>query len=148
MLNFTENIMEKEWFEYDRDSQKITVRQDDKGEIIITPDDVSMSFFSGGPGGQNVNRNVSGVQMIYEIPDGHLHSFQKTRQLVSRSISQRSKTQNMKQAFDQLAEKVRRYFYVAPERKKTKIPKGSKEKRLQSKKMRGKVKQDRKRVDY
>lgn len=139
--------MKKEWFEYDRESQRITVRQDED-TFTITPDDVSVSFFSGGPGGQNVNRNVSGVQMIYHIPEDHLHHFQKTRQLVSRSISQRSKTQNMKQAFDQLADKIRRYFYIPPQRKDTKIPKRSKEKRLQNKKMRGKVKQDRKKVDY
>jgi len=140
--------MEKEWFEYDRDSQRITVRQKDKDELTITLADVLVSYFSGGPGGQNVNRNISGVRLIYEIPKDYLNSFQKTRQLVSRSISQRSKAQNMKQAFDQLAEKAKRYFYVLPERSKTKVPKRSKEKRLQNKKMRGKVKQDRKRVDY
>lgn len=140
--------MEEEWFKYDRENHKITVQQGDKEEFTITSDDVSVSFFSGGPGGQNVNRNVSGVQLIYHIPDEHLNTFQKTRQLVSRSICQRSKTQNMKQAFDQLADKVRRYFYVLPERKKTRTPRRSKEKRLQNKKMRGKVKQDRKKVDY
>lgn len=140
--------MEKEWFEYDRENQKITVQQGDKGEFTITLDNVSVSYFSGGPGGQNVNRNVNGVRLIYHIPEEQLNAFRKTRQLVSRSISQRSKEQNMKQAFDQLAEKVKRYFYVLPERKKTKTPKRSREKRLQSKKMRGKLKQDRKRVDY
>ncbi len=139
--------MEREWFEYNRDSQRITIRQHD-GEITITPDDVSVSYFSGGHGGQNVNRNISGVRMIYEIPEEHLNAFQKTRQLVTRSIKQRSKEQNRKEAFDQLAEKVRRYFYVPTERKQTKIPKRSKEKRLQNKKMKGKVKQDRKKVDY
>ncbi len=140
--------MEKEWFKYNREKQQITVQQGDEGEFTITSDDVSVSYFSGGPGGQNVNRNISGVRLIYHIPDEHLNTFQKTRQLVSRSISQRSKEQNLKQAFDQLAEKVRRYFYVLPERKKTRTPKRSKEKRLQSKKMRGKLKQDRKKVDY
>ena len=140
--------MKQDWFEYDREAQRITVRQGDKGELTITPDDVSVSYFSGGPGGQNVNRNVNGVQMIYKIPENYLHTFQKTRQLVSRSIGQRSKAQNMKRAFDQLAEKVRHYFYIPPERKQTKVPKRSKEKRLQNKKMRGKVKQDRKKVEY
>lgn len=140
--------MEKDWFQYDRENQKIILQQDDKGEIVITPKDVSVSYFSGGPGGQNVNRNVSGVRLIYRIPEERLNTFQKTRQLVSRSISQRSKDQNMRLAFDQLADKVRRYFYVLPERKKTKTPKRSKVERLQSKKIRGKLKQDRKKVDY
>ncbi len=140
--------MEKDWFEYDREKHQITVRQGDKDKLVITQGDVSVSYFSGGPGGQNVNRNISGVRLIYQIPEDKLNVFQKTRQLVSRSISQRSKERNMKQAFDQLAEKVRRYFYVQPDRKKTKVPKRSKRKRLQSKKMRGKLKQDRKKVDY
>jgi ribosome-associated protein len=140
--------MAKDWFEYDRETQRITVRQGGNGELTITPDDVSVSYFSGGPGGQNVNRNVNGVQMIYKIPENYLHTFQKTRQLVSRSIGQRSKAQNTRQAFDQLAEKIRHYFYIPPERKKTKVPKRSKKKRLQNKKMRGKVKQDRKKVEY
>ncbi|MBN2306461.1 hypothetical protein JXD20_00585 [Candidatus Peregrinibacteria bacterium] len=140
--------MDQEWFEYDRENHRITVRQGEKGEFIITPEDVSVSYFSGGPGGQNVNRNINGVQLIYRIPEDRINSFQKTQQLVSRSISQRSKAQNMKQAFDQLADKVRRYFYILPERKKTKVPKRSKEKRLQSKKMRGKLKQDRHKVDF
>lgn len=140
--------MEKIWFEYDRNIQRIIIRQENKEAFSITPDDVSVSFFSGGPGGQNVNKNINGVQMIYHIPEERLNVFQKTRQLVSRSIGQRSRDQNMKQAFDQLAEKAKRYFYVFPERKETKIPERSKKKRLQNKKMRGKVKQDRKRVDY
>jgi len=126
----------------------MTVRVSGKGELKIGLEDLSVSYFSGGPGGQNVNKNVNGVRLIYEIPEDYLNAFQKTRQLVTRSISQRSKEQNMKIAFDQLAEKVERYFYVPPNRKKTKVPKGSKEKRLQSKKMRGKLKHDRKKVDY
>lgn len=136
--------MEADWFTYDRGKQLITVKTDNKGTLEIGPDKVSVSYFSGGPGGQNVNKNVNGVRLIYHIPEGYLNAFQKTRQLVTRSISQRSREQNHKVAFDQLAEKLKRYFYVAPKRKNTKVPKGSKMKRLQSKKMRGKLKQDRK----
>jgi len=140
--------MEENWFNYDRENQLITVRQADKPELKVTPDNVAVSFFSGGPGGQNVNKNMNGVRLIYNIPEEYLNVFQKTRQLVTRSMAERSREQNMRQAFDQLADKIRRYFYVLPERKKSKVPKGSKQNRLQSKKMRGKLKQDRKRVDY
>lgn len=140
--------MEKNWFQYDRQNQLIIVRQTNRPELKITPNEVAVSFFSGGPGGQNVNKNLNGVRLIYCIPEDHLNAFQKTRQLVTRSMSQRSREQNMRQAFDQLAEKVRQYFYVLPPRQKTKTPKRSKENRLQNKKMRGKLKQDRKRVDY
>ena len=141
--------MDKEWFEYDRESQHITIRQVGKKELAITPKDIEISYFSGGPGGQNVNRNLTGVRLIYHIPFEYLNAFQKTRQLVTRSMNQRSREQNLKEAFDQLAEKLKRYFYLPPKRKGTKIPKKSKEKRLQSKKMRGKLKQGRKKVtDY
>ncbi len=140
--------MEKDWFTYDREKRLISIKTEGKGTLEIGPDEVQVSYFSGGPGGQNVNKNVNGVRLIYHIPEAYLNSFQKTRQIVTRSISQRSREQNMKNAFDQLAEKVKRYFYVPAKRKKTKVPKGSKVKRLQSKKMRGKLKQDRKKVDY
>lgn len=140
--------MEENWFHFDDENRLITVRPGDKPELKVTPEDVVISYFSGGPGGQNVNKNMNGVRMIYCIPDEYLNAFQKTRQLVTRSMAQRSREQNMRQAFDQLAEKLRNYFYVLPERKPTKIPKGSKEKRLQGKKTRGKLKQDRKRIDY
>lgn len=140
--------MEENWFHYDRQNQLITVRQGGKPELKVSPENVSVSYFSGGPGGQNVNKNLNGVRLIYCIPEAHLNVFQKTRQLVTRSMSQRSREQNMRQAFDQLADKIRQYFYVLPPRKKTKTPKRSKENRLQNKKMRGKLKQDRKKVDY
>ena len=138
--------MEQGWFDYNREKQLITVNTGAKGVLKIGLSEVSISYFSGGPGGQNVNKNISGVRLIYHIPEPYLNGFQKTRQLVTKSISQRSKEQNKKIAFDQLAEKVKRYFYIPPKRNKTKVPKGSKEKRLQSKKMRGKLKQDRKKM--
>lgn len=140
--------MEENWFHFDRQNLLVTVRLSGKKDLRITPDNAFISYFSGGPGGQNVNKNMNGVRLIYSIPDDYLNAFQKTRQLVTRSMNQRNREQNMRDAFEQLAEKIRKYFYVLPERKKTKVPKGSKESRIQGKKMRGKVKQDRKRVDY
>jgi len=140
--------MEDNWFHYDRQTSQITVRLRGGRELRITPDQVSISFFSGGPGGQNVNKNQNGVRLIYNIPGDCLNSFQKTRQLVTRSINQRSREQNMREAYDQLAEKVKWYFYVPPKRTKTRIPRGSKENRLQNKKMRGNLKHDRKKIDY
>lgn len=140
--------MVENWFHYDREKKLVTIQTRINGELKVGLSDLSVSYFSGGPGGQNVNRNLNGVRLIYYIPEKYLHKFQKTRQLVTRSISQRNREQNLRQAFDQLAEKLKRYFYVAPKRTKTKVPRGSKKKRLQSKKIRGKLKQDRKRISY
>ncbi len=138
--------MEKDFVQLDKDKLLITVKLDDGGMLVIGKDDVDISSFSGGPGGQNVNRNMVGVRLIYRIPEDYLSAAKKTRELVTKSMSQRSHEQNMLQAFRQLADKVRRYFYVQPERKKTKTPKRAKEKRLSNKKMQSQKKQSRKKV--
>jgi protein subunit release factor B len=137
----------KEWFEYHRQQEKIILRLIGR-EYIITPKDVDISFFSGGPGGQNLNRHMNGVRIIYHIPDELLHPYQKTTQLVARSMNQRNQARNRQAAFDELAGKIKRYFYMPPKRKKTRIPKKSKEKRLNEKKKRSELKKDRGKVDY
>lgn len=137
--------MEPKWFEYDRHQQRIAVHT--RGRILIIKlEDCDISYFSGGPGGQNVNKHMNGVRLIYDIPENCLNVFQKTRQLMTRSMSQRNREENLATAFDQMAEKVKDYFYVAPPRSKTKVPRGSKEKRLEGKMMRGKVKENRRHV--
>ena len=138
--------MEKDFVQFDKDKLSITVKLDDGSTLVIRKNDIEMSAFSGGPGGQNVNRNMTGVRLIYRIPEERRSSARKTRELVSKSMNQRSKDQNITQAFRQLAEKIRRYFYVQPKRKKTKTPKRAKEKRLSSKKIQSQKKQSRKKV--
>ncbi len=134
-----------DFVQFDRDNLTITV-QLPEGKLRIKKDDVEISFFSGGPGGQNVNKNQNGVRLIYRIPDVHRRYSQKTRELVTRSIGQRKRDQNITQAFSQLTDKLRRYFYVQPERKKSKISRKSKEKRLQNKKIQSQKKQSRQKV--
>ena len=132
--------MEKDFVEFDRENLTITVHLDDDKDIVISKSNIDISYFSGGPGGQNVNKNMNGVRLIYRIPDEYIRSAQKTRELVTKSMGQRRKEQNVTQAFEQLADKIRRYFYVQPERKKTKTPKSAKEKRIHGKKLRGRTK--------
>jgi len=139
--------MENDFVSFDREKQEITVNLDG-GKLVIKKDDVQVSPYSRGPGGQNVNRNMTGVQLIYKIPDKHRRESQKTRQLVARSIAERSQPRNFTQAFKQLAHKVREYFYIPPVRKKTKTPKKAKERRLKDKKMHAQKKEGRKKVDY
>jgi len=130
------------FFEFDREKMTFTASLPE-GELKISKEDLEISFFSGGPGGQNVNKNQNGVRLIYRIPEEFRRTAQKTRELVTRSMGQRSREQNLTQAFSQLAEKLRRYFYVRPERKSTRVPKKSKEKRLHDKKFRSQKKQSR-----
>lgn len=140
--------MEKDFVEFNRDEMTITVRLGADSDLVIKKDDVQISYFSGGPGGQNVNRNLKGVQLIYHIPDEHRRAAQKTQQIVTRVIGRRSLHHNLETAFEQLAHKLRNYFYVPPIRKKTKTPKRAKEKRLKNKKAQGLKKQSRQKVDY
>jgi ribosome-associated protein len=127
--------MEKDFVEFDRDKLTITVHLEDGSTLVVGKDDVKMTAFSGGPGGQNVNKNMNGVRLTYHIPEERRSNAKKTRELVTKSIRQRKREQNVTQAFEQLADKIRRYFEVKPERKETKTPKKEKEKRLKDKKM-------------
>jgi len=130
---------------FDKDKLIIIIELYNK-KIIISKDDIDVSSFSGGPGGQNVNRNMNGVRLIYRIPNEFRSIAKKTKELVTKSINQRNRHQNMVQAFEQLTDKVRRYFYVQPKRSKTKIPKKSKENRLKNKKYCSQQKQSRKKI--
>ncbi|MFH1012725.1 MAG: peptide chain release factor-like protein [Candidatus Peregrinibacteria bacterium] len=131
---------------FDKDALTIIVRFEGAEDLKITRDTLEISYFSGGSGGQNVNRHLNGVRLIYRIPSSHRRASQKTRELIARSMAQRSQPQNLLLAFQQLAQKLHQYFYLPPARQATKIPKKSKEKRLGNKKHRSQVKALRKRV--
>ena len=137
--------MQNDFISFDRNKLTITVHLTD-GDLVIDKKDIDISYFSGGPGGQNVNRNMNGVRLIYHIPESYRISAVKTRQLIAKSMNERSKERNMTDAFEQLVHRIRRYFYVQPTRKKTKFSKKSKEQRLKSKKIQSLKKQGRKKV--
>ena len=136
--------MENDFVHFDRDALKITVQFKAKPPLVVDLDHLDISFFSGGPGGQNVNKNMSGVRLIYHIPDGYRMGALKTRELIAKSIGQRQREQNLAEAFRSLADKIRSYFYVKPFRKPTKTPRSAKEKRLGGKKMASLKKRNRK----
>ncbi len=140
--------MEKNFVTFDREKFTITVDFAGKNKLEINKSDIQISFFSGGPGGQHTNRHMNGVRLIYAIPEEYKRTASKTQELISRSMNQRSQEQNLNQAFSQLAEKIKKYFYVPTRRKKTRVPKGSKERRLSSKKIRSQKKQSRQKADY
>lgn len=137
-----------ETFEFDPENERMGVLIPGKMPLVIHKKDLDISYFSGGPGGQNVNRNMNGVRLIYRIPRTHLLPFKRTKELIAKSIAQRSREQNFKQAFADLAQKMAEYFYVAPPRHKTKVPKASKRRRLEDKKKNSQLKSQRKKVDF
>ena len=138
--------MENNLVTFNRDKLTITIRPEGKKDLVIDKNNVDISYFSGGPGGQNVNRNLKGVQLIFSIPSDYRREAQRTQQLVTRVMGKRSLHQNMQRAFEQLAHKISQYFYVPPRRKKTKTPKRAKEKRLKNKKMKSLKKQGRQKI--
>lgn len=140
--------MENDFVTFDRDKLTITVRLEGKKDLVIDKNNVDISYFSGGPGGQHANRNLNGVRLIYQIPDDYRRMALKTQQLVTRVIGRRSMHHNLQTAFEQLSHKVRQYFYVPPVRKEAKIPKKAKEKRLKDKKIKSMKKDARKKVEY
>ena len=140
--------MERDFVKFDRQNLAITVNLYGGGKLIVGKYDVQISYFSGGPGGQNVNKNHSGVRLIYVIPEKYRMGAFRTREIVTKSINQRKKEQNLISAFGQLADKLRHYFYVKPERKKSNTPKSEKNKRLNSKKFNSRKKESRSAVQY
>jgi len=109
---------------------------------------------SGGPGGQNVNKVNTRVMLRFDIAGSpSLTEAQKKRIMkrlstriskngVLRVVSQqhRSQEQNRQAALEKFAVLVRAALQRKKTRKRTYIPESAKEKRLQEKKSRGRLK--------
>ena len=110
-----------------------------------------------GPGGQNVNKVATAVQLRFDIPNSpSLASDLKGRliQLAGKRVntdgvliiearSFRTQEQNREDAIHRFIELVKRSIIKPKSRVKTKPTKTSKEKRLKEKRQRGEVKKNR-----
>ncbi len=109
-----------------------------------------------GPGGQNVNRVATAVQLRFDVRVSSLPEEVKWRlnQLAGKRVSVdgvfvieakqfRTQEQNREDAIRRFVALVRKALVKPKARKKTKPTKVSKEKRLQSKKRRGEIKKSR-----
>ncbi|PIE06863.1 MAG: aminoacyl-tRNA hydrolase [Rhodobacterales bacterium] len=113
-----------------------------------------------GPGGQNVNKVATAVELRFEAARSpHLTEAVKRRlkriagrkwtldgAIVIRAEETRSQTRNREIAAERLAEMVRQALVAPKRRRPTKPTPGSKRRRLKAKKVRGEVKALRGRV--
>jgi len=117
-------------------------------ELEIPDDELTLSFVrSSGPGGQNVNKVASAVQLRYDL-DGSVVLSEavkaRLRHLSGRRLTadgdvlivargSRSQEQNRREAGERLAELVRRALVQPKTRKATAPTRAARERRLESK---------------
>jgi ribosome-associated protein len=128
--------------------------------ITIAESELEESFIrSSGPGGQNVNKVSSAVQLRFNVlASPSLTDWARETLLRGGKLTQagvlvitaqrfREQERNRADARKRLAEIVRQAATPRPVRRETKVPKSSKRKRLDGKKHRAEIKKGRSRPD-
>jgi len=123
--------------------------------LAIADDELEWKFIrASGPGGQNVNKVSSAVQLRFNLPVNTsipVAARNRLRRLAGGKLlddgtiliaarTERSQDQNRRAALERLAELVRAALIEPKPRRKTKPTKASKERRIDSKKRRGATK--------
>lgn len=99
--------------------------------------DCEISFFrASGPGGQHRNKTETAVRVVH-LPTG----------VIAAAVEERSQSRNRERAFERLREKLIRKLKPRKARRETKVPRSAKEKRLEAKIRRGRIKQTRSRLE-
>ncbi len=130
-------------------------------QISIDEDEIEESFIrSSGPGGQNVNKVETSVQIRFDAKNCEIlprPMFARLRKLAGQKMTKdgvivltasayRSQDRNRKEARDRLVELLRQAAISPKTRRPTKPTYSSKLKRLESKQKRGKIKKTRGKV--
>ncbi len=109
---------------------------------------------SSGPGGQHANKTETRVEALFDVEASEVLSDAQKRRLVAkvgpvvRAIAQdeRSQSRNRELALERLAEAIRAALRRPRPRTPTRPTKASKERRLESKKRRGRTKRLRREI--
>ena len=132
-------------------------------DIVIPDEELEWKFIrSSGPGGQNVNKVASAAQLRFLLPQNTslpVNVRNRLRRLAGqkliddgsilfKSSASRSQDQNRRAALERLEAMIRAALIEPKIRKKTRPTKGSKERRIESKKQRGATKQQRSGKSY
>lgn len=129
--------------------------------VTISECEVDISFIRAqGGGGQNVNKVSTGVHLRFNISASSLPDFYKDQLtnlndqritmdgvVVIKAQRYRSQEKNRHDAFSRLIALIQSVAQVPKKRRSTKPTRLSQKKRIEGKKLRGKVKQLRSRVD-
>ena len=125
-----------------------------RSRLIIPSHELTLRVTtSGGPGGQHANRSLTRVVASFDVRESVVLSssdrellLEKVGPVVRSSASRfRSQGQNRSAALEQLTEKIALALARAPLRRATKPTRGSKIRRVDDKKARSRVKQQRRR---
>jgi ribosome-associated protein len=131
------------------------------GRVVIPDSDLAVAFIrSGGPGGQNVNKVASAVQLRFDLAGTAAledRVKQRLRRLAGRKVTDegallivarehRSQEQNRREAEQRLAELVRAALIEPGKRLATKPTRASKVRRLEGKTRRAGIKATRGRI--
>jgi ribosome-associated protein len=125
-----------------------------RARLTIPSDEIVLRVTtSGGPGGQHANRSLTRVVASFYVVDSVVLSnadremlLEKVGSVVRASASRfRSQGQNRRAALEQLTQKIAVALTRQPPRRATKPTKGSKIRRVDDKKARSRVKEQRRR---